>query len=331
MRIRSWTTADGGCGFYRVRRPFRELSVHGHDTFIPNDAVPVPSVEDVLDTDVLVAQRVIHAELLPQWNHRRALRPVVFELDDDIWAIDPDNPALKDYLHPSVGDLAAEFVARSDLVTVSTAPLAERVSAWNPRVQVIPNCIDAAVLELPRADRTTDKITIGWSCSTSHVSDLRSVLGPWREFFGSRPDVELIIYGVDYRPMLALPDVRFEPWRPNIMDFYRGIDFDIAVAPLAPLIFNRSKSGNKAIEAFARGIPVVASNMEPYRGIVEDGVTGYLVDSAEQWAKRLGELADDADARAEMGANARRAAERHVIQGEDNWRRWESAYRSVLR
>jgi glycosyltransferase involved in cell wall biosynthesis len=309
--------------------PFRELARHGHQTTIPTEARLVPSVEDVLDADVMVGQRIAAEPVLPEWVHRRRLTPVVYELDDDIWAIDVANPALSAYLNPQVGDAAERFIVRSDLVTVSTVPLAEKVSRWNRNVLVIPNRIDRAVLDLPRPERRSDRVVVGWTCSTSHTTDLYSVAAEWRDFFQGRPDVELHIVGVDYRPMLELPDVRFTPWRQDLLEYYRGIDFDIGLAPLAPLPFNDSKSAIKALEYAARGIPVVASAVGPYPEFVQDGVTGFLVRDLEEWGKRIGELVDDPAMRAEMGANARRVAEGWTVQ--DHWQDWERAYASVLR
>jgi glycosyltransferase involved in cell wall biosynthesis len=333
VKIQAWNTTGGACQYYRVDLPLGELARHGHEVTIPPGQRLVPDVEDVYGADVMVGQRVASEPAYAQWRHHRAILrarggALVWEVDDDIWAIDLENPPLASYLHPQVGDWAARFVAESDLVTVSTAPLAERVSRWNRNVVVLPNRINAALLDLPKVERTSGKVRVGWTCSTSHVTDLRSVLAPWREFFRSRPDVELHIIGHDYRPMLELPGVRHTGWRSDLMDYYAGIDFDIGLAPLADLPFNRAKSELKCVEYAARGIPVVASDSEPYREFVRDGVTGFLVRSPEEWGQRIGELADDEAMRAEMGAAARKVAERWTVQ--EHWGEWERAYQSVL-
>lgn len=334
MRVRSWTSADGGCGYYRLSGPFAELARHGHTTHIPDRPRLILPIEDALDTDVLVCQRLAAQPAFAEFQHRAALARangggVVYELDDDIWSIDVANPALASYLHPQVGDYAEKFVAECDLVTCSTEPLAAKLRRFNDNVLVLPNRIDAAVLDLPRPERRTDRVVVGWTASTSHTTDLRSVARVWREFFLSRPDVELHVMGADYRPMLELPDVRHTGWRTDLMEYYAAIDFDIGLAPLAPLPFNESKSAIKAIEYGARGIPVIASESTPYRDYVIDGVTGFLVRTPEEWVQRLGELVDDEAMRVEMGAAARKVAEGHTIQ--EHWSDWGRAYRSVLR
>ena len=75
------------------------------------------------------------------------------------------------------------------------------------------------------------------------------------------------------------------------------------------------------------GTPTIATDSEPYRDFVEDGVTGYLIRHRSDWPKRLRELVNDADARAEMGANARKRAEEWTI--ESGYRRWEAVYKEL--
>lgn len=336
MRIRSWTSAPGGCGFYRVRRPFEELARHGHTCTVPDVEAP-PDVEDVSDADVVVCQRLASEPLYAYWRWVRAVTgtPMVYELDDDIWSIDVDNPPLMGYLHPQVGEWAEQFIGRADLVTASTERLACVITErTNRNVVVLPNRIDGAVFDLPRVvPREDGRVTAGWTCSTSHVTDLRSVLGPWRDLFGdSRWKMDLRFVGVDYREMLGIGTdavgVFLTPWREDVLEYYAGIDFDIGLAPLAPIEFNRGKSPNKVLEYMARGIPVVASDFGPYRGFVEHGVTGFLVRSPDEWGKYVGVLADDPQMRAQMGAAGLEVARRHTIQ--EWWPAWEAAYRSVL-
>lgn len=331
MNIRSWTAAIGGCGWYRVRRPFEELARHGHTYAIPDEEIPVPDLEDVLTSDIVVCQRRAAEPVYPQWRWLRRASgvPMVFEIDDDVWSIDVQNPPLMQFLHPQVGEWAQRFVAEADLVTTSTERLAERLSTWSRNVVVLPNRVDGAVFDLPRVvPREGGRVTAGWTCSTSHLTDLRSVLGPWRELFTARPDVELRMVGVDYRPWIYAKGVSFAPWREGMLDYYAGIDFGIGLAPLAPIEFNLSKSANKVLEYMARGIPVVASDVGPYRDFVEHGVTGFLVSEPDEWAKYVGVLADDPQMRVQMGEAGLAVARRHTIQ--EHWQAWEAAYRSVL-
>ncbi len=122
---------------------------------------------------------------------------------------------------------------------------------------------------------------------------------------------------------------RFTPWRANVWEYYANIDFDIGVIPLSGHPFNESKSHIKALEYAALGIPTIASDSAPSRDFVQDGVTGYLCRTQDEWRARLRELVNDADARDEMGAAARKVAAGWTIQ--DGWRHWNDAYEEVAR
>src|SRR5262249_12114020 len=112
--------------------------------------------------------------------------------------------------------------------------------------------------------------------------------------------------------------------RTDTEGFYGAIDWDAGLAPLYPgSVFNRSKSYIKALEYAARGIPVVASDAEPYRGFVLHGVTGFLVKYDHEWLKYLEELTDP-QVRADMGDKAREHAGGYTIEG--TWQLWAAAY-----
>jgi glycosyltransferase involved in cell wall biosynthesis len=144
-----------------------------------------------------------------------------------------------------------------------------------------------------------------------------------RRFFERNPAVEWHNVGTDFRSYMKLGG-RHTPWQSDMWDYYRSIDFDIGLAPLVDMPFNRSKSAIKALEYAALGIPVIASDREPYRPFVLDGVTGYLVRDEHEWTKRLRELVNDDAMREEMGRKAKEHASAWTIQ--KGWRLWEQAY-----
>jgi glycosyltransferase involved in cell wall biosynthesis len=82
------------------------------------------------------------------------------------------------------------------------------------------------------------------------------------------------------------------------------IDFDIGIAPLMDNDFNRCKSGIKALQYWALGVPVVCTPLTPY-DIVTAGEDGLKADSAEDWYRALKSLVDDAALRRKMGAKGR--------------------------
>lgn len=308
---------DGhACGYYRIQLPFAALKAAGHEV-----ATNHGTTDECENYRIIVAQRVGKTEALPVWRRLAANHRLVYETDDDVFTIDTSNTMAYLTHSPEVLD-AVEFAATaSDLVTVSTEPLAEVMQRYNRNVVVLPNHIDGAILDLQRPRR--DRVTVGWAGGDSHVRDFHMVAPQLRRFLQRNPTVDFHNVGTNYLRTFKLRG-RHTPWSAEIFDYYRSIDFDIGIAPLANTVFNRSKSWIKALEYAALGIPVVASDMEPYRPFVIDGVTGYLVRRDHEWEKRLRELANDEAMRTEMGAKAKAHASAYTIN--TGWRLWEDAY-----
>ena len=88
--------------------------------------------------------------------------------------------------------------------------------------------------------------------------------------------------------------------------------------------------GLAVLEAMAAGKPVVAAATDGPRLLIEDGVSGVLVEpgNVEELTAALVRLLDDAAARASLGAEAARAAERFDVA--EMVRRFEALWNDVL-
>lgn len=319
-------TGPTGCGYYRIVLPFDHLQ-----GWEKGYAAGVPPA-DAMRASVMVAQRIDRPDSLGLWRRMRTpSTALVYELDDDVWNIDLLNYAAWNYYgrRDEVRDAVEHAAAIADVVTVTCEPLAEliRQRSGQRDVMILPNYVPAEMLTWERPRR--EKLTVGWGGGASHATDMMEIQKVIRGFLDrDRPDAELHIVGTDFRGMLGHNHARYTEWEPNPWDYYKKLDFDIGLAPLAKLRFNESKSHIKALEYAALGIPVIASDFGPYHDFVIDGVTGFLCRSKTQWRERLRELASDADLRESMGVKARELAAQHTIEG--NWQRWDEVYRRLL-
>jgi D-inositol-3-phosphate glycosyltransferase len=91
----------------------------------------------------------------------------------------------------------------------------------------------------------------------------------------------------------------------HLADYYAMAD--VCVVPSLTESF-----GMVALEAQALGTPVIAASVGGLREVVEDGVTGFLIEGhdPEDYARAMAEVLDDAGRAAEMGDEARRRAGR---------------------
>lgn len=316
--------ADGST-YYRMFLPLSCLQqTSGHRVMIPRPDVRfLPEPSQLADVDVLVMQRPAGPAGMQCWSAWKPHTRLVYECDDDLLRVDPSGlPHLHD---DRVRDTIRFCLQLSDMVTVSTPYLAEQYRQYNDNVVVLPNYVDEKLLAVERPRR--ERLTLGWAGGSSHLADWATVAAPAvRATLGAHPELDMHFMGVDFSPMLgeARARCRFTTWDADVSSYYRKIDFDIGLAPLGDSNFNLSKSWIRALEMASLGIPIVASDVEPYREFVIDGVTGYLVRTEEEWTARLAELVGDAEAREEMGRKAKEHAAAFTIQG--NWAKWSAAY-----
>jgi glycosyltransferase involved in cell wall biosynthesis len=96
--------------------------------------------------------------------------------------------------------------------------------------------------------------------------------------------------------------VRFLGWRDDIPALLAAADFLVCPSRHEPL-------GNVVIEAWAAGLPVIATASEGPRVLIADGESGLLVrvDDADALARAMLRLADDQQLRARLAAAGRAA------------------------
>ncbi len=265
-----------GTGYYRFWQPYAQLQRHiGKSIVIPQPQPPGtpqwnPEDEEVEMFDVVARQRVSGRKGAQLWRHWKGLANLVYETDDHV--LGADSSSLPHLLNEPLLETVRQSLRISDMVTTSTEPLAEELRKYNDNVVVIPDFIHEYLLKLERPHR--ENVTINWQGGENHLQDMMLIQNPLRNVLLSN-EVDLHFLGVDYSPIFRW-EARFTPWHINVWEYYDKIDGDIGLAPLVDTPFNRCRANIKALEFAALGIPVVASDVEPYREFVVDGETGYL-------------------------------------------------------
>lgn len=321
--------------------PLRELGRHEGWEVTFADAgdkinqVPSVTLSDLQGYDIITAQRWNRHEGLEIW--RRARGPfsrLVYETDDDVFSVTPENwNAYQLYGRPDIRDAVEHAAEVADLVTVSTEPLAEVMRQFNPHVTVLGNCVPASAVIAEIPGQRHDRPRVGWTGGASHGVDIGIVASPVRRFLKRFGGWDLQLGGTDYRPTIAAPADRmtYAPWVQVNKDpagYYTSIDYDIGLAPLWPTTFAESKSGLRAIEHGARGIPTIATDCPAYAAVITHGVNGFLVKHDHEWLRYMSELAGDDALRAKMSEAARDMARQHLI--EDRWQDWAAAYAALF-
>lgn len=319
MKIRALSADTGGCHFYRIRTPLMAARRLGHDVSWGTEV----SAEELNSADVLIAQFLNGPSDLEGWLSiaRAPKRPaLVYEVDDDLFSIDqmvtPEVAGGKPVLwaSPETQSRVREFLASVDLVTTTT-PFLKELYLRNGarRVAVVPNALPDWVLDVP-VPAGPSSFTVGWTLSHSHLLDARSFVPHLDKFFSDHEDA---VFGwVGPRNLVGgFPNQWSAPWIGDVNQYLRWMfgRLTVGIAPLKPGKFNRGKSGIKADEYGAFGIPCVVSDFPQYRAVISHGENGWLCRDHANFAGYLSQLYNDPSLCVQMGKAGRELVSTRVI------------------
>lgn len=299
----------------------RTLRRWQHPTFRRHVDATATTAHDLLDPrrpdpDLLYVQRTavsphMVGDVLRHARERDV--PVVFDIDDDLLS----DELAADPAWSGQQDAARQLLRSADLVTVSTAALADRLAQHVAgRVAVLPNQLDerlwfpSGTAVETTADRApSSPLRLLYAGSPTHGADLAML----RDLVAAAGvDVTLTVIGGEpddgasswYERLVVPGPSKNYPQYVQFLQQHRN-QFDAAVAPLVDTPFNRCKSDLKFLEYSALGLPSVFSRVGPYADAIDDGVTGLLADNTvEAWRKALDEIAGDVEAAARMAQQA---------------------------
>lgn len=259
---------------------------------------------------------VVEYEILPYFPpvFEMALKilkiPYIVNYDDAIFYRYNQNP--RPWVRVLLGNKIDMVMRDAKIVIAGNRYLAHYAGKTGaPRVEMLPTVVDME--RYPEAPRKDNAIfTIGWIGSpstTKYLEDIAPALASVCE--GGRGKVVLI--GARAVELPGVP-VETRPWSEE--SEVRDLEScDVGIMPLYDGLWEKGKCGLKTIQYMACALPVVVSPVGVNREIVEDGVTGILASSNEEWARALTALRDDKDLRQRLGlAGRKRVQERYSVQ-----------------
>lgn len=253
------------------------------------------------DVVVLLREAFLVGPPLLEALLRELAVPVVFDVDDAVW---------QPYESPTYGHFASVLkcawktrwiVQWARCVTAGNRYLVDHLRGWNPNVTLVPTVVDTDAYQ-PAPTSNHPEPVLGWIGSHSTLQYLKPLL-PILERLALHRRFRLKVIGAGSEVQARLP-IENLAWtcEREIADIR---SFDIGLFPIVEDAWSRGKSGFKAVQYGAVGIPTVASPVTTNRDIVLDGVTGLLADTPDAWMRALQRLLDDVDLRHRLGRAAR--------------------------
>jgi glycosyltransferase involved in cell wall biosynthesis len=265
------------------------------------------------EADVILVQReaMMFGPPVIEWLTTSLLkRPMVLDLDDATYV---------SYTSPMYGRLASslkwfsktdDLIRWAKIVTCGNSIIAGYVSSKGTQARVIPTVVDTERFRPAAMETKQDIPVLGWIGTHSTLQYLETIFPALQELARTHR-FRLKIVGAG-KHEVELPGVELEnlDWslEREIEDFQ---SFDIGLYPIVADKWALGKSGFKAIQYMAVGIPYVVSPVGTCAEIGEPGLTHSFASTSDEWATALGDLIADREKRKQMGAAGRCHAIKH--------------------
>jgi len=289
MRIAFLARPESGNGFYRGIGPMSALAARGHQVrALPVEKDSPQPTGPLGDIDVLHIHRYCEDRAWRIARDARAQGAAVVWDNDDNLAATPRGVAYDRVWNGFQGERRLTLMRRLwrlvDLVTTPSEALAEQlVREGAPQAAVIPNYVPDRFLGPDRQPHP--RITIGWTAALEHAADVQRlpILQALQRLLDERDDVNVISLGL----RLGLHSERYFhiPYVPLAVLTRQLVEFDVGIAPLSDIEFNRSRSNVKLKEYAAARVPWLASPIGPYAGMGEKQGGRLVAD--ERWHEEL--------------------------------------------
>ena len=273
MRVAFLARPESGNGFYRGLGPMAALADRGHAVRqLPienNEPKPVGSLAGI---DVLHIHRYCDQQVWRIARQARAEGAAVVWDQDDFQAATPRGVAYDRVWNGYAGDRRLTEMRRLwrhvDLATTPSVQLADQMTRDGaPTPVVIPNYLPDALLKPDRQPH--QGVTIGWTAGLEHAADVERlpIVPVLQRLLDERDDVNVVSLGL--RLGLRSARYRHSDYVPLQLLTRQLAIFDIGIAPLSDIPFNRCRSDVKLKEYAAARVPWLASPIGPYAGLSE--------------------------------------------------------------
>jgi len=308
---------NSATSYHRVIQPLFSLMEQGHPVqFLDAQENQIKQYEwaEILYIQCLYAPDAY--QFYANWKSKG--KKIIIDFDDDYINIPEDSPEQTEVTDKNTGEVyrfppkmrslyIQMFIQLADMVVVTTNDLRSLYLPWNKNIKVIPNCVSSE-MKRDKTKTKNEKIRILWSGSSSHLPDLKIVKEPLHrivEKYGGRVEIHLQSPLNEEILKDIVPNAIYHTAVPfgDYLNVIQDINADIAIAPLRPHVFNRSKSNLKYSQMTLMEAAFVGSNFGPYR-CIDHGEDGFLASTSDEWFKCLSLLIEDEKLRNKLVKNA---------------------------
>lgn len=245
-----------------------------------------------------------------EWLYGAVSKKMIYDIDDLVYLPEARSSANSFIAFLKGRKKPIYLMRKADHVITCTPYLDKFVRQYNTNTTDISSTINTDRYK-PRTDYQIKdrKIILGWSGSHSTSKYVRILEPVFKKLKAAGLDLKLIVMG---DPDFKMEGVNIEAiaWKDDY-EVEQISRFDIGLYPLPDDPWVYGKSGLKALQYMAIGVPTIATAIGTNFRIIEDGKTGFLVKSEDEWVERILELANSESLRRTIGLAASASVEKH--------------------
>lgn len=244
-----------------------------------------------------------------EWMVSILSRKLIFDIDDLVYM--KNRKADKWYTRLFKGRSKPVYlIKKADHVITCTPYLDEFARTFNPNTTDISSTINTDTYIPVNEYKNNGKVTLGWSGSHSTIRYLK-LLQPVLLELKKEVEFKLLVMGGGASFAMEGIEVEAHEWSEE-KEIAVLQKMDIGLYPL-PLDeeWVYGKSGLKALQYMALGLPVVATAIGANFRVIQDGKSGLLVTTQQEWIEKLQSFISDPELRKKLGTAARERVEKY--------------------
>ena len=236
-----------------------------------------------------------------EWLYRTVSKKMIYDIDDLIYLGNTQNISNRIVTILKGRRKPIYLMKTADHVITCTPYLDQFVRRYNDHTTDISSTINTNLYRPKTCYDVKGKFVIGWSGSHSTSKYLHLLDDVFKEL-ARKYLFKLVVMG-DAGFTLNGVEIEAVPWNEKY-EVEVISRFDIGVYPLPKEEWVLGKSGLKALQYMALGIPTVATDIGTIHRIIRHGENGFLVSSEEGWKNTIVKLLNDQSLRKKTGIQA---------------------------
>jgi glycosyltransferase involved in cell wall biosynthesis len=274
---------DSGVGYHRLQIPFANLDLDYNDLDIKGTNGFTLEFHP-RQFDIVVLNRMYKHDEDYLLKAKNSGCKIILDIDD--WIKLPGYH-YKDGVKDSILEQRIlDAIGYADVIWTASEYLKECLKDYHTNIVYIPNGIDFTQPQFIPNKKPQDKYTIGWIGANNHHLDLKKLAEPFTKLLKNK-NHSLLLGGYNessneyYQLIESYFTSNFQrppnqytrvEWM-DVMNYALMYNLmDCALAPLGSDKFSQCKSNLKVLEAGAFSLPIICSNVEPYKEFIEQGL-----------------------------------------------------------